>query len=87
MSTPAPPLTPTALAEELGISLPYASQLLSGARPMSLAWGLRIYRRTGHQLGPIKDATRAELDVLERYAGDPTAAGSAEDASTAEARP
>lgn len=69
MQTPIESLTPTTLSQELGISLPYASQLLSGARALSLSMALRIFRKTGHQLGPIKNASASEIDVLERFAG------------------
>lgn len=63
------PLTPKALAAALGISGPYASQILSGARPLDLDKAVKIFQATGHRLGPIADATTAEIAVLERFAG------------------
>lgn len=62
-------LKPTKLAEALGISLPYASQLLGGTRTINPALAVRIYRATGVKLGPITEATDAEIDVVERFNG------------------
>lgn len=61
------PERPSALAELLAISLPYASQLLSGARPWPRKLAIAAYRKTGAKLGPIAAATDAEIDVLERF--------------------
>lgn len=63
---PTPKVTPTELSRSTGISLPYASQVLSGARTPSRATAIRIWRRTGLKLGPIRLATDADLEVLER---------------------
>lgn len=63
------PDKPTPLAELLSISTPYASQLLSGARPWPKALAIAAYRKTGTKLGPIADATDEEIDVLERFEG------------------
>lgn len=63
------PDKPTALAEFLSISTPYASQLLSGARPWPKALAIAAFRKTGTKLGPIADATDDEIDVLERFEG------------------
>lgn len=69
-------LTPTALAKAVDISVPYAWQLLNpGAdgkpRTPSVALAIRIYRATGNtlRLGPISDATEAEIAILERFQG------------------
>lgn len=69
-------LTPTALSKAAGISVPYAWQLLNpGAdgkvRTPSLALAIRIYRVTAGKLrlGPISDATDAEIAILERFQG------------------
>lgn len=61
------PDKPTALAKLLDISIPYASQLLSGARPWPRALAISAYRKTGVKLGPIVQATGDEIDVLERF--------------------
>jgi len=65
------PEKPTALAVLLAISIPYASQLLSGARPWPRALAIAAYRKTGSRLGPIAEATPEEIDVLERYEAPP----------------
>ena len=59
-------LTPTELADRAGISLPYASQILSGTRPPSLPLAINIFRKTGRKFGPIARASDEEIDVLER---------------------
>jgi transcriptional regulator with XRE-family HTH domain len=58
-------LKPSALAEAIGVSLPYASQILSNARPPKVPLAIRIYRATGHKLGPIAGATEDEITALE----------------------
>lgn len=68
------PLTPTSLSRAVGISVPYASQLLKGpksegGRDMPLGLAIRIYRAVGHKLGPISDASDAEIAILERFQG------------------
>ena len=62
-------LTPSKLSEAVGISVPYASQLLSGARALNQPMAIRIFRATGAKLGPIADATDDEIEVLERFLG------------------
>jgi hypothetical protein len=59
-------LTPTVLARLCEISVPYASQVLSGARDLPRELAVRIYRETGHKLGPLIDATETEIVALER---------------------
>ena len=54
-------ITPTRLAQEVGISVPYASQLLSGARPISTEMALRIFDATGEKIGPFVGLTAAEI--------------------------
>lgn len=56
---------PTDFAAAAGISVPYASQLLSGVRDPSRSLALRIFRATGRKLGPIANATDAQIEVLE----------------------
>lgn len=70
----AKPLTPTELSRAVGISVPYASQLLrkageAGARTASFGMAIKIYRTTGHKLPPIESATDDEIAVLERFQG------------------
>lgn len=59
-------LSPTLLARLCEISVPYASQVLSGARELPRELAVRIYRETGHKLGPLVDATEREIKALER---------------------
>jgi plasmid maintenance system antidote protein VapI len=65
-SEPAP-LTPTGLAKAIGISVPYASQVLNGVKTPTQAMAIRIFRATGHKLAPIACATDDEIGVLERF--------------------
>lgn len=64
MSTP---LTPTELAEKAGISIPYASQLLSGERKgSSLSMAYRIYDATGLQFGPLVNLTATDIEAMRK---------------------
>lgn len=47
--------------------MPYASQILSGKRPPQVAMAIRIFRATGHKLGPITVATEEEIASLEKH--------------------
>lgn len=67
-------LTPTAFAATVGISLPYASQILGGTRPPSMPLAIRIYRKTGRRFGPIVDVAEEDIDALERVHGQDRAA-------------
>ena len=64
-------LTPTKLSRAAGISVPYASQLLRKIDPRtpSFAMAIRIYRETGHKLGPIAGASHGEIETLEQFHG------------------
>lgn len=69
MHEPSPaPLKPTTLARAAGISVPYASQILSGSRTPPLKMAARIYRLTGHRFGPLSAATKEEAETLTRLA-------------------
>ena len=61
------PTSPTDFASAVGISIPYASQLLNGSRPWPRKIALTAYRKLGVKLGPIADATDEEIAVLERF--------------------
>jgi transcriptional regulator with XRE-family HTH domain len=61
------PFTPSELARAMGISRPFASQVLTGARSMPRKLAIRIYRWKGVKLGPIEDATHQEIETLERF--------------------
>lgn len=56
--------TPTTLAAAAGISVPYASQILSGSRVPTWEMAVAIYRKTGKKFGPLanlSDETVAEI--------------------------
>jgi hypothetical protein len=53
---------------DLGFSPSYACELRKGRRPWPLDIAVGIWRLTGHQVGPLRTATHAELAVLEKYA-------------------
>lgn len=63
----------TDFAARAGISIGYASQLLSepgskGHRTPTVEKALTIYRRTGKQLGILRGASRAEARTIVRCA-------------------
>jgi transcriptional regulator with XRE-family HTH domain len=62
-------LSPTELARRAGISVPYASQLLTGTREKpSLELALQIYDETGLQLGLLKGLKAEEIQVMRKAA-------------------
>lgn len=58
-------ITPTRLAEIVGISLPYSSQILKGRRVPSRALAIHIMRITGWKHPVIADLTTEQIDMLE----------------------
>lgn len=58
-------LTPTTLAEAAGISLPYASQIMSDRRKPSRPLAIRILRKTGWRHEVLADLTDEQLAMLE----------------------
>jgi transcriptional regulator with XRE-family HTH domain len=63
-----PEMRPTDLAGKLGVSVAYASQLLSGARVPSLELALRLFDRANVRLGPLVGASDEEIETLRRLA-------------------
>ena len=61
--------TPTRLAAEAGISVPYASQLLNGTRVPPAPMALRIWQATGCKLGPLETLTDDECAQFARLSG------------------
>lgn len=61
------PRSPTELAKLLNISKPYASQLLSGARPWTRALAIAAWLACGAKLGPLEGVPDAEIEVLARF--------------------
>lgn len=57
-------MTPTELATAADISVPYASQLLSGERGASLTTAISIYDKTGLQFGILKDLPKETIEQL-----------------------
>lgn len=68
MQNPPHSIRPTDLAAKLGVSVAYASQLLSGTRKPSLELALKYYDIAGIALGPLVGATDAEIATLRRLA-------------------
>ena len=68
-SPPAERPTPTRLAAEAGISVPYASQLLNGTRVPPNPMALRIWQATGCKLGALESLTDAECAQFARLSG------------------
>lgn len=61
--------TPSELADKAGISIGYASMLLSGTRKtLSLAMALQIYDRTGLQFGVLDGLSKETIDDLRKQA-------------------
>lgn len=61
-------ISPTELADKAGISVPFASQLLSGNRGASLSVALSIYDKTGLQFGILKGLSPETIDGLRKQA-------------------
>lgn len=70
-------LRPVDVARALGISRVYAWQLVNNDRPFSRAHAIKLFRATGHKLGPIADASDAEIAILERFEPAETSKGAA----------
>lgn len=56
--------TPTELSASAGISVSYASEILSGTRKPSRALALRIYEKAGLKFGPLANLTAQEIEFL-----------------------
>lgn len=61
-------MTPTELSKAASISVPYAWQLLNGARKPSLVVALRIYDATGLQLGTLEGLCERDIEAARRMA-------------------
>jgi hypothetical protein len=63
-------MTPTQLSKAVGISVPFASQLLSDPpkRNPSLEKAFQIYDLTGLQLGALANLTAKEIEMQRRLA-------------------
>jgi transcriptional regulator with XRE-family HTH domain len=56
-------MSPTELASAASISVPYASQLLSGKRGASVETAFRVYDATGLQFGPLVNLSPADIEM------------------------
>jgi transcriptional regulator with XRE-family HTH domain len=61
--------TPTELSKMIGVSVPYASQVLNDRRKPSQRVAIKIFRHTGMKLGPIANASIEQIDALESMLG------------------
>jgi len=55
-------MTPTELSDAAGISVSYASMILSGGRQPSLSRALSIYDKTGLLFGKLRGMTPDEIE-------------------------
>jgi DNA-binding transcriptional regulator YdaS (Cro superfamily) len=59
----------TELADTLGISQPYASQLMNGRKPWTMELALRIRRHFDVKVGPLADTPDENIPALEQAFG------------------
>lgn len=59
-------VTPSALANAAGISVPYASQILSAKRRPARSLAIHIFRKTGWRHPLIADLDEDQLVMLEQ---------------------
>lgn len=59
-------LSPTVLSVKLGISVPYASQIISGKREPSRALAIHMFRTIGHRHPVIAGLSDSEIGMLEK---------------------
>ena len=62
------PMTPTDLSKSAGISVPYASQILSGERKPSLKLAVKIYDATGQAFGALHGLSSKEIEGARKVA-------------------
>lgn len=53
-------------AKAIGADKASLNRVVKGHRPLGAALACRIYRATGHKLGPIADATPKQIEAIER---------------------
>jgi transcriptional regulator with XRE-family HTH domain len=58
--------SPTEFAAKVGISVSYASEVLTGTRQPSQKLAVKIYQATGRKLGPIAGLGDDDIAALER---------------------
>jgi len=67
-TAPKHPIRPTDLASAMGWSVPYASQVLTSARPPTLSTALKVFDKTGVKIGPVEQASDDEIALLRKFA-------------------
>jgi transcriptional regulator with XRE-family HTH domain len=60
------PNSPTEFAASAGISVPYASEILSGKRTPSTRLAIDIFKRTGRRFGSVVSASDDDIAALDR---------------------
>lgn len=58
----------TAIADAVGMSVAYASQIVGGKRIPPLSTALTIYDKTGYQFGLLEGASTRDINVVRRLA-------------------
>lgn len=51
---------------KIGVAKSYASEIARGKRKPSLPYALRIFRKTGLRLGPLKDLSTSDIETVAR---------------------
>lgn len=64
------PLTRAKLREVAGISASYAFMIMNGDRTPGESLAIKIFRKTGHKLGPIEKLSDDQIDALEQIHQD-----------------
>jgi hypothetical protein len=57
------------LAEVLGISQPYASQIKGGTRAMTTRLALILFKKRGIKVGPLSGVATRDINALARFEG------------------
>lgn len=55
------------IAEVMCCSRPYVTMMRLGRRAIPIDFSLRLYAETGARIGPIQNATDAEITVLDKF--------------------
>jgi transcriptional regulator with XRE-family HTH domain len=61
-------ISAASLARDLGCGRAYITRVRNGDRPLSLGKAIALYERHKVKLGPIADASPAEIRALGRHA-------------------
>ena len=61
------PIKPQELVDATGVSTGFASLVVRGVKPLPRRIAIKFWRGTGQKIGPIANATDAEIQVLEKF--------------------